>query len=87
MVRENVIAQLTNLRTHPSVALALVEHRLRLHGWIYDIGRGTIAAFDASRATFVDLLAHPDVNATTVCRIPEETDVARVAAVAEHQIS
>ena len=38
MVRENVIAQLANLRTHPSVALALVEGRVRLHGWVYDIG-------------------------------------------------
>jgi carbonic anhydrase len=32
MVRENVIAQLANLRTHPSVALALAQGKLTLHG-------------------------------------------------------
>src|SRR6478735_3138585 len=37
MVRENVIAQLNNLKTHPSVALALAQGRLKLHGWVYDI--------------------------------------------------
>src|ERR1700742_4037861 len=36
MVRENVIAQLNNLRTHPSVALVLAQERLCLHGWVYD---------------------------------------------------
>ena len=33
MVRENIVAQLANLRTHPAVALALAEHRVTLHGW------------------------------------------------------
>jgi carbonic anhydrase len=33
LVRQNVIAQLDNIRTHPSVALALAQHRLNLHGW------------------------------------------------------
>ena len=37
MVRGNTIAQLTNIKTHPSVALALDQHRLNLHGWGYDI--------------------------------------------------
>ncbi len=37
MVRENVIAQLANIQTHPSVRLALEEGRVTLHGWIYDI--------------------------------------------------
>ncbi|MFP3607224.1 carbonic anhydrase, partial [Paraburkholderia sp. SIMBA_053] len=40
MVRENVIAQLINLKTHPSVALALAQGRLKLHGWVYDIESG-----------------------------------------------
>jgi len=64
MVRENVIAQLANLRTHPSVALALSEDRLRLHGWIYDIGEGTIEAYDARSCRFVDLVEYPETSAT-----------------------
>lgn len=42
MVRENVIAQLANLQTHPSVRLALEEGRIALHGWVYDIESGSI---------------------------------------------
>ncbi|XNM58445.1 carbonic anhydrase [Escherichia coli] len=33
-VRENVIAQLANLQTHPSVRLALERWRIALHGWV-----------------------------------------------------
>ena len=63
MVRENVIAQLANLRTHPSVALALSEGRVRLHGWVYDIGKGTIEAYDAASGLFVDIVEDSDTAA------------------------
>jgi carbonic anhydrase len=55
MVRENVIAQLNNLRTHPSVALALAQGHLRLHGWVYDIESGSIDALDSATRQFVPL--------------------------------
>jgi len=42
LVRQNVLAQLANLATHPSVARALAEHRIALHGWVYDIPTGRI---------------------------------------------
>lgn len=64
MVRQNVIAQLANLRTHPSVALALAEGRLKLHGWVYDIGHGSIDAFDGAAGHFVDLVDNPEIDAT-----------------------
>jgi carbonic anhydrase len=64
MVRENVIAQLINLKTHPSVALALAQGRLKLHGWVYDIESGSIDALDSTTRQFVSLAEHPDVNAT-----------------------
>ncbi len=51
MVRENVIAQLANLQTHPSVRLALEEGRIALHGWVYDIESGSIAALTAQPAS------------------------------------
>lgn len=69
MVRENVIAQLNNLKTHPSVALALAQGRLNLHGWVYDIESGSIDALDSSTRQFVSLAAHPDVNATQDTRV------------------
>jgi carbonic anhydrase len=64
MVRENVIAQFNNLKTHPSVALALAQGRLKLHGWVYDIESGSIDALDSTTRQFVSLAEHPDVNAT-----------------------
>jgi len=65
MVRENVIAQLANIQTHPSVRLALEEGRVTLHGWIYDIESGRIDAFDGRSASFVPLAANPDVCAVS----------------------
>lgn len=64
MVRENVIAQLMNLKTHPSVALALEQGRLNLHGWVYDIETGTIAALDGTSNRFVSLADFPQTLAT-----------------------
>jgi len=63
LVRENVIAQLANIRTHPSVALAISQARLNLHGWIYDIENGTIEVLDGKTQRFVPLAEHTKVNA------------------------
>ena len=51
----NVIAQLKNLRTHPSVAARLEESDLALHGWVYHIGPGTVTAYDEESKTFQPL--------------------------------
>ena len=59
LVRENVIAQLANLRTHPSVALALEQGRMNLHGWVYDIEAGCIDALDGATRQFVSLADSP----------------------------
>ncbi|AOJ64841.1 carbonic anhydrase [Burkholderia ubonensis] len=64
MVRENVIAQLANIQTHPSVRLALDEERVALHGWIYDIESGRIDALDGATRKFVSLADNPEVRAT-----------------------
>ena len=65
MVRENVIAQLNNLRTHPSVALAMANGHLALHGWVYDIETGSIDALDMSINKFVPLAQHPASSASS----------------------
>ncbi|PYC17618.1 carbonic anhydrase [Pseudomonas mosselii] len=65
MVRENVIAQLANIQTHPSVRLALEEGRVALHGWIYDIESGRIDAFDGRSGQFVSLADNPEVRAVS----------------------
>ena len=61
MVRENVIAQLTNIKTHPSVARALQQGRLTLHGWVYDIASGTVEVLNDERH-FIPLTTCTAVN-------------------------
>jgi carbonic anhydrase len=54
LTRENVIAQLDNMRTHPAVAVAR-RHGLEVFGWIYDIKTGTVESYDEKTRTFVPL--------------------------------
>ena len=61
MVEENVIAQLNNIKTHPSVAVGLRDNAIRLHGWVYDIESGAIRALDKNTKTFVSLADNPEV--------------------------
>lgn len=63
MVRENVIAQLANLQTHPSVRLAQQQRQLNLHGWVYDIETGSVEALDGASNAFVSLAEHPSTCA------------------------
>ncbi|AWP33490.1 carbonic anhydrase [Pantoea eucalypti] len=60
MVKENVIAQLNNMKTHPSVSVALRNGKLRLHGWVYDIESGTIMALTQGGKQFITLSDNPD---------------------------
>ncbi|MEV5509722.1 carbonic anhydrase [Streptomyces orinoci] len=47
-VRQNVLAQLANLATHPSVARALAQKKVTLHGWVFDIPTGRVEALDVT---------------------------------------
>ena len=55
LTEQNVLAQLNNIRTHPSVAAGLAKDTLKLHGWVYDIGKGDVTAFDPASERFVPL--------------------------------
>jgi carbonic anhydrase len=48
----NVLAQMNNLRCHPSVAARLHKGDLRMHGWVYDIPSGHVRAFDGEHGDF-----------------------------------
>lgn len=63
MVRENVIAQLANIQTHPSVRIAQEKGLLNLHGWVYDIETGSVDALDSDNRSFKSLAEHPDTCA------------------------
>src|SRR5580658_5757169 len=53
LTEQNVIAQLKNLHTHPSVAARLEDGDLALHGWVYHIGPGDMTAYDEKSRTFL----------------------------------
>lgn len=55
LTERNVVEQLGNLRTHPSVAARLDQGDLRLHGWVYDLGEGVVTSYDPEKAAFVRL--------------------------------
>jgi carbonic anhydrase len=57
--QENVLAQLTNLQTHPAVAAGLAQGSLKLHGWMYKIETGEIYAYDPGSGQFLPLADRP----------------------------
>lgn len=48
----NILCQIDNLLTHPSVRQALQEERLRIHGWVYHIESGEVWAYNSATACF-----------------------------------
>jgi carbonic anhydrase len=48
----NVVRQLENLRTHPSVAHRLKQGDLAVHGWVYHLAEGAVTSYDPAAARF-----------------------------------
>jgi carbonic anhydrase len=63
LVKDNVIAQLSNIRTHPSVAVGLANKTLRLHGWIFNIESGEMLALDGKTGEFLSLTDNREIYA------------------------
>jgi len=54
---ENVVTQLSHLRTHPSVASAIARGELALHGWFVDIHAGEVLGLDGKTGRFTPMTA------------------------------
>jgi carbonic anhydrase len=52
LTERNVVAQLQNLRSHPAVAARLLQGDLALHGWLYHINSGAVAAYNTETGRF-----------------------------------
>ncbi|MFN0054905.1 MAG: carbonic anhydrase [Planctomycetales bacterium] len=63
-VQENVLVQLENLETHPSVRARLGRGRLTLHAWVYKIETGQVFALSAEARRFVPLSDAMDAGAS-----------------------
>nr|WP_321983538.1 carbonic anhydrase [uncultured Lichenicoccus sp.] len=55
MAEQNVLLQLSHLRTHPAVAARLAESRLQIQGWLYDIASGTVRILDELTRSAISL--------------------------------
>ena len=53
--QENVLRQLENIRTHPSVAAGISSGSLKLHGWVYKFETGDVYAFDPDVEQFAPI--------------------------------
>jgi carbonic anhydrase len=52
LTENNVVAQLKNLGSHPTVAERLKQGDLALHGWVYNIGTGTVTVYNEVTGRF-----------------------------------
>lgn len=77
LTQENVLVQIENLRTHPSVAAAMAAGDLKLHAWVYKMETGEVFAYDPVSGQF-NPLHGPDGNATSypITRTPVTPDIA-----------
>jgi carbonic anhydrase len=48
----NVLAQIENLRSHPSVQSRVTSGEVEIRGWVYDIGDGSIWSADPESGSF-----------------------------------
>ena len=51
-IERNVLVQIDNLRTHPSVASAQANGELNIYGWVYRIATGEVKAYDPASGSF-----------------------------------
>jgi carbonic anhydrase len=63
-VEENVLVQLENLRTHPSVAAAMGRDELSVHGWVYKFETGQVFAYEPEGGQFVSVSAAAECAVT-----------------------
>jgi len=56
----NVLEQIENLKSHPSVHSRVISGDVQVHGWVYDIGDGAISAADPANGRFEIIAGAPN---------------------------
>lgn len=54
LAEANVLQQIANLKTHPSVATRVAAGEVMIRGWVYDIGSGSIWQADPDSGEFTE---------------------------------
>ncbi|MBV1833247.1 carbonic anhydrase [Novacetimonas pomaceti] len=55
LAEQNVLLQISHLRTHPAVAAGLARNTLTLQGWFYDIPSGEVVILDEAARHFISV--------------------------------
>ncbi|WP_379920913.1 carbonic anhydrase [Erythrobacter sp. R86502] len=55
LLEQNVMLQLQHLKTHPTVAVALAQGAVKLHGWVYDIKTGEVSAYNEDTDSWISV--------------------------------
>ncbi len=72
-VEENVLAQIENLRTHPTVRSRLARGELSLYAWVYKIESGQVFQYDHESGQYAQIC-----EAAPPSALPERTHLRRV---------
>ena len=55
VTQENVLLQIRRLEQYPEISKRLTTGDIEIHGWVYDIGDGTIKCFNQEKHEFIEL--------------------------------
>jgi len=55
VTRENVLLQKRRLEQYPEISKRLATGDIEIHGWVYEIGNGTIRCFNSEKQAFIEL--------------------------------
>jgi carbonic anhydrase len=65
-IQENVLVQIENLETHPSVRARLGRNELTIHGWVYKFETGQVFAYSTDERKFLPMSEAPQVTGERV---------------------
>ena len=69
LIHENVVVQLQNLQTHPSVASGIARGDVMIYGWVYHIKSGQVEAYDGTEQRYIRLDGTRVPHATPLARL------------------
>lgn len=82
-IAENVLTQIENLKTYPSIHSKLYDGTLKIYAWIYDMDRGEVWAYDAEKRAYIPphaQLPEDDLDADLLQEAPITCDIPTDAA-------
>lgn len=58
--KNSIICQLENLLTYPYIEKRIYEHKIKIHGWYYNLEDGSIEYYDKDMSCFKDIFEYEE---------------------------